>query len=196
MIETILSWDRALFLKINTEWTNPWLDFIMPSWREAKYWVPLYLFIIGFSFYKFGWKIWPWLLTIGVMMTLSDQISSHLIKPLVARPRPCNDEIIGLQVRKLLGYCRNSYSFPSSHAVNHFCIAAYLISTWKPLFGKKMNWFWLWAASIAFGQVYVGVHFPIDVTIGSILGTTIGTLFAYLYNKRIGMPPLRALKAV
>src|SRR5690606_291729 len=126
MIETILSWDRALLLKFNTEWTNACFDLIMPYWREAKYWIPLYLSLVGCSIATLGWRVWPWLLTIGVMMTCSDQISGHLIKPLVARARPCNDEIIGLQVRRLLGYCRNSYSFPSSHAVNHFCIAAFL----------------------------------------------------------------------
>lgn len=191
MLETIIALDKALFLKINTEWTNPVLDAIMPYWREAKTWIFLYIFIAGCTVYKFGYRIWPWLLTIGLMMVVSDQISSSLIKPWVARPRPCNDPEIAHLVRSLLGYCRDSFSFMSSHAVNHFCIATFLIFTLKPYGGKMVYMLWLWAFTIAYGQVYVGVHFPIDVTAGAIMGTLMGYLFATLFLKKIGMPQVR-----
>src|SRR5690606_22041244 len=107
MLDQILELDRALFLKMNTEWTNAAFDVIMPYCREAKYWVPLYLAIIAALLYRFSWKVWPWLLTVVTMMALSDQLSSTVIRALVARPRPCNDAVIGAQVRSLLGYCRD-----------------------------------------------------------------------------------------
>lgn len=191
MLDQILELDRALFLKINAEWTNAAFDFIMPYWREAKYWVPLYLVIIGALLYRFSWKVWPWLLTVGIMMALSDQLSSNVIKPLVARPRPCNDAVIGAQVRSLLGYCRDSFSFTSSHAVNHFCIATFIIYTLKPYWGKLVYLFWLWAFSIIYGQVYVGVHFPVDVFCGSLLGLLLGWSFARMYNRYVGMPVIK-----
>ena len=40
----------------------------------------------------------------------------------------------------------------------------------------------LWAFSIAFAQVYVGVHFPIDVISGAGIGTLIGLLMGYIFK--------------
>ncbi len=194
MLEALLELDRALFLKINTEWTNSVLDNIMPVWREAKTWIPFYILIVVALIYKFGWRIWPWLASVAVMMALSDQISSNLIKPWVARPRPCNDPLIADQVRSLLGYCRDSFSFTSSHAVNHFCIATFIIFTLKSYWGKKVYWLWFWSGSIALGQVYVGVHFPLDVFCGSIIGFLIGYLFSKAFLKFVKMPPVRITK--
>jgi undecaprenyl-diphosphatase len=44
----INTWDRFLFLKINTVWTNPFLDAVLPWWRDSNTWTPLYLFLILF----------------------------------------------------------------------------------------------------------------------------------------------------
>ncbi|WP_371304161.1 phosphatase PAP2 family protein [Citrobacter freundii] len=43
-----------------------------------------------------------------------------------------------------------------------------------------------WAASIAYGQVYVGVHYPLDIFCGALIGTFIGFITANYFNKRIG----------
>jgi len=40
----------------------------------------------------------------------------------------------------------------------------------------------IWAAIIAFSQVYVGVHYPFDVLAGSLLGIMAGTLTGKLFN--------------
>ncbi|RQO30902.1 phosphatase PAP2 family protein [Taibaiella sp. KBW10] len=191
MLAELLELDRSLFLKINTEWTSHFLDLIMPVWRDAKTWLPLYILIVAYLVYRFGLKVWPWFLFVGVMMLCSDQLSSHLIKPWVARIRPCNEPLLQGQVRKVLGYCSGSYSFTSSHAVNHFCIAAFIIFTLRRHTGKAIYLFFPWAFSIAYGQVYVGVHYPLDILCGALLGTGIGYLFATIYNKRLGLPSLR-----
>lgn len=191
MIATLLELDRSLFLKINTEWISHFTDVIMPVWRDAKTWVPLYIVIVVLLFYRFGIRVWPWLITVGLMMLCSDQLSSHLIKPLVARVRPCNEPLLEGQVRRLLGYCSGSYSFTSSHAVNHFCIATFIFFTLKEHTGKWIGILFLWAFSIAYGQVYVGIHYPLDITCGALIGTGIGYLFATLYNRKVKLPPVR-----
>ncbi|MBT5990208.1 MAG: phosphatase PAP2 family protein, partial [Bacteroidetes bacterium] len=66
------------------------------------------------------------------------------------------------------------FSFPSSHATNHFAVAVYLTT----LFYSKWKWILplsiLWAFSISYSQIYVGVHYPVDVVTGALLGTSIG----------------------
>jgi undecaprenyl-diphosphatase len=77
--------------------------------------------------------------------------------------------------------CGSGFSFPSSHAVNHFALAAflYLTTQWIPL---KWRFFWyVWAFSISFAQVYSGVHYPSDVLIGGLIGIYFGNIVAKMY---------------
>ena len=55
---------------------------------------------------------------------------------------------------------------------------------------KHILWLSLaWAATISFAQVYVGVHYPLDILGGAILGTVIGILTGYVF--RLIQPNLR-----
>ncbi|HEY1018851.1 MAG TPA: phosphatase PAP2 family protein [Sediminibacterium sp.] len=190
--ENIWEWlryaDTQLFLKINTEWTNPLLDSIYPWYREANAWVPLYLFLIVFAIMNFKGKALPWILFAVLTATLTDQLSSSFIKNLVERPRPCREELLMGQVRLILNNCSGGYSFPSSHATNHFGFAMFLFLTLRPIMKKWGYVFFIWAATIAYGQVYVGVHYPLDILAGTLLGCLIGYLTGTYFNKRIGLP--------
>ncbi|MBK8354776.1 MAG: phosphatase PAP2 family protein [Saprospiraceae bacterium] len=47
-----------------------------------------------------------------------------------------------------------------------------------------MKWLWiLWALSIGFAQVYVGVHYPLDVLCGFLYGGLIGYISIRLFIK-------------
>ncbi|TCP55591.1 undecaprenyl-diphosphatase [Tumebacillus sp. BK434] len=67
---------------------------------------------------------------------------------------------------------RPSASFPSNHAACGFALAA---AVWllMPLVGACML---LMAAVLAVSRVYVGLHYPSDVTFGAVLGTVIAIL--------------------
>jgi membrane-associated phospholipid phosphatase len=191
-IENIWEWlryaDTQLFLKINTEWTNPLLDSIYPWYREANAWVPLYLFLIVFAIMNFKEKALPWILFAVLTATVTDQLSSSIIKNLIERPRPCREELLLGQVRLILNNCSGGYSFPSSHATNHFGFAMFLFLTLWPIMKKWGYVFFIWAATIAYGQVYVGVHYPLDILGGTLLGCLIGYFTGTYFNKRIGLP--------
>jgi len=179
-------WDSWLFLKINTAWTNSLLDSVYPWWREANTWIPLYLFLLIFGIMNFKKKVIPWLLFVAITLMLSDQISSTFIKNWVARPRPCREEALIGKARLLLDNCSGTFSFPSSHAANHFAFATFLFITLQPVFKKWNYLFFVWAATVAYGQVYVGIHYPLDVIVGGILGCGIGYLTGSLFIKKIG----------
>jgi len=174
--------DTYLFLKINNDWHNSFLDSVYPWWREANTWIPLYLFLIIFLGMNVGKKAGWWILFAVITVVLTDQISAHLIKNLVMRPRPCQDSVLAYHVRLLLSNCSGGFSFPSSHATNHFGFAVFIFLTLKNIIGRWRFAFLFWAASIAYGQVYVGVHYPLDVVCGSVLGIFIGFSTAYIFN--------------
>ncbi len=195
-LTNILDLDRDLFLKINNSWTNSFFDNVFPWWRDASTWMPLYLFLLLFIFINFGWKAWPWLLTLIITVSLTDQLSSNLLKNWVNRPRPCNDETLWMHVHLLINRCPSSGSFPSSHATNHFGVAFFLYITLHKYLGKWSLLFFVWAATISYGQVYVGVHFPLDIIGGAIIGSIVGYLTSSFFIRRIGMPPLISVKKI
>jgi undecaprenyl-diphosphatase len=185
--KSVDDWDKQLFLKLNTVNTNSFLDGIMPWWRQDITWVPLYFFLILFALINFKYKGWLWILFTVTTFAITDQLSSHLIKNLVQRLRPCNDPEIMFKAKLLMQHCSGGYSFTSSHACNHFGVAMFFFITLKPFIGKKANLFLIWAATIAYGQIYVGVHYPLDVVCGTLLGCLVGYAVAKIFTSKINL---------
>ena len=179
------SLDIQFWFYLHSAWRSPFLDAVMPYVRNQFTWAPLYLFLLVFMPYNFGKRGWIWLIGFLLCFALGDIISGGILKPLpyIQRVRPCNDprltEYLHLIVPRSSGW-----SFPSSHATNHFALGTFAAVT---LHGR-LKWLWpipmLWALAVGYAQVYVGVHFPFDVVAGSALGAVIGLFVATLYNKR------------
>ena len=182
MLENLIAFDKEFFLAINQGLSNPVFDWLLPILRNPYTWSPLYLFLIIFFIKHYGKTgvliVACTLITFGI----TDATSSHLIKKTVQRVRPCNDVVFKDQVN-LRARCGSGFSFTSSHATNHFGMAFF----WIVLFRRKWRHaLWLcilWAASIAFSQIYVGVHYPFDIIGGAILGTLIGLGTGYLFKR-------------
>lgn len=177
------SLDLKLWYYLHAIWRNAFLDAVMPYIRNQFTWAPVYLFLLIFMPYNFGRRGWIWLVGFLMCFALGDIISGALLKPWIARVRPCNDprfaELLHLIVPRSSGW-----GFPSSHATNHFALGTFAAVT---LHGR-LRWFWpipmIWALAVGYAQVYVGVHFPMDVFAGSLLGAAIGLLIALIYNRR------------
>mgnify|MGYP001544407000 CR=1 FL=1 len=150
-------------------------DMLMPLFRDKFFWIPLYVFLALLIIRKHKFQA-LYVLGLAVLtIILADQVSAHLIKPLVGRLRPCNDPSIMSLVHNLVD-CGSGYSFVSSHATNHFALAMFFISVFnRPSIRYYIIIpFLFWAGLISFAQVYVGVHYPLDVLCGGLLGIAIG----------------------
>lgn len=178
--------DRLIFLFINGKASHPFLDALAPWWRESITWTPVYFFLLLFAIINYKKNALPWIAMALVTILLSDQISSSVVKPIFTRIRPCNDPDFQQSVRLLLDGCGAGYSFTSSHATNHFALACFLSLTLRDWI-KKYAWvLYLWAASIGYAQIYTGVHYPLDVIGGALLGSFIGYVTAQVYQRYIG----------
>lgn len=172
---------------MNGQWHNSFFDVFFPFIREPTVWVPLYFFLVVFITLNFKIKGWIWVLFFLINVTLSDYVSSTLIKDHFMRLRPCRDPYLAENIRFLVAYCPVSSSFTSSHAVNHFAAAMFIFTTFKKTISEKWAVLFLWAAAISYAQVYVGVHFPVDIFCGAIVGVILGYIPAKIFNSKFGL---------
>jgi membrane-associated phospholipid phosphatase len=179
----LLAKDQALFSLINGKWTNIVFDKLMPWLRTSNNWIPFYAALLIFLFVKWGGRSWKWVVIVVLNVTLTDQISSSFFKPFFHRLRPCADPAIMYKSRLLLDHCSGGFSFTSSHAANHFGLAMLVFMTLQPLFKKYTYLFFVWAAFIGYAQIYVGVHYPLDVLVGAAIGLMVGYGMSKLYLK-------------
>ncbi len=178
MLHYLKNIDYAIFHFINQTISNDIFDIVLPFLRDALNWIPLYLFLGFYLLFKYKIEAIKYVILIVIAFALADSISYHILKPWFCRLRPCHS--LTLHARLVIGHCGGKWSFPSSHASNHMAIALTIVLS--KIFTKKwMNYLWIcWALSIGFAQIYIGVHYPSDITAGFILGILIAYLNYYL----------------
>ncbi len=131
------------------------------------------------------------ILTLGLLIFVADRICSGWVKPTVARWRPTQDPHIMYLVDVVNNYRGGRFGFFSGHACNTFCVATFL--AWLFRYPRLTGVLYFWCATTTFTRLYLGVHYLGDVTVGLLIGITLGSLF-YLgyhwFNKRFGNPKL------
>lgn len=183
MFEYLIHIDHQVFNFINQDLSNSFFDKIMPIIRNKKTWFPLY-FLIAILLIKFKKKEALLIILFSVLCVgLADSISSHIMKPYFERIRPCYLEGFAEQVNLVVSRCSGAFSFPSSHAANHFALGGFLALVLFKTNKYLSHLFIFWAVIICFAQVYVGVHFPFDVFIGALLGILIAYLVYLIFLK-------------
>ena len=81
-------------------------------------------------------------------------------------------------------YPPDKHSFPSGHTMVGFAIS---FSVGSYSFGSAILFYTI-ASLIAFSRVYVGLHYPLDVICGIVLGSVIGMLTNMAFYYMIGLP--------
>lgn len=156
---SLLALDRALFDWLAT-WHAPWLDVVMVVASYLGIAGGVWLAVAGVAFFSPSRRpgAWRLLLAVGLASLMVDGI----IKPLVGRDRP----YVGHDGVRVIYIKTGTPSFPSGHAALSMAGAAAASQIFP---AGRIAW-WILAAAIAISRVYVGVHFPIDILAGTIVG--------------------------
>jgi len=197
-MNNLLQLDTSIFNWINTGWSNPVLDFLMPLITylgDTKY-IWIFILLAGIIqaarsavspeilYDKQKYRIY---LLRGLLLCLIFALIYGLnaavnasLKSIINRPRPFDvyDVIVRVS-RHTQEQLSVNGSFPSGHANNAF----YLAAIFSFIFRGKGFIFYGLAGLVALSRIYLGVHFPADVLTGAVLAC--GITWIMLSFKRV-----------
>jgi len=101
-----------------------------------------------------------------------------VVKYLVQKPRPYTEGDANAVITKPY----DPYSFPSGHSFVAFLLVNFLPETW-PRWAKIASLVYITFVPIA--SVYIGVHYPSDVLVGSLFGLLFPKIFSAKISKNI-----------
>ena len=185
MFQWLLEFDKKIFLYLNSIHSPTW-DSIMVWISGDKSWIPLYIILLIIIIYRERpYRFIFTILFIAIAVGLSDYISV-LIKDLVERPRPTHNVGIAGIVHIVNNYRGGTYGFVSSHAANVFCVATFLAYQFKSY--KWGLFLFVWATVVSYSRIYIGVHYPLDIICGAVLGILLGTqCFVFKMRTAVGI---------
>jgi len=176
-----LNWlDHNLFEWVQTHLRISELDLWISLCRDKHFWLPLYIFLFSFVVFNYKINLVKFTIVIIVLIGLSDQLTSSLIKKKVRRERPCKEAYFSDQFNTPVG-CSGGFSFPSSHASNHMALGTFLYLFFKNRSMYKRRLLLIWPLIVGFAQIYVAVHFPFDVLAGFVIGSFLAIICYYIY---------------
>tara|TARA_R110002050_G_scaffold14313_8_gene45302 strand:- start:2665 stop:3225 length:561 start_codon:yes stop_codon:yes gene_type:complete len=181
MLDKLLTWDRETFIYLNSLGIEKYDQF----WGIAtniSTWIPLYIIFFILLTVKQPKKEGLLKVASVVLLLLFIVLLTGVTKEWVGRLRPSADESLNTLIRIIKG--SEGFSFFSGHSSFSFALTTMVVLFLK----EKVKWIWafyLWPIFLAFSRIYVGVHYPIDLITGAVVGILSAQLFYVIYTKFI-----------
>ncbi len=172
------AYDAAIFLKVNSMSPGRWVDGALAALSRfihyGEGWAAVVLVIVLVDLRR-GLHVavetlpalWATMLTVNLVL-------KHYFR----RRRP----FIAFVKARVIGPRPKDFSFPSGHAAAGFAGAALLslhLPAWAPLF-------YLFAVTVSFSRIYLGVHYPSDVVFGGAAGALLALGYHALMRVLLG----------
>ena len=188
LLERIEHYDQQLLIVLNNL-NSPFWDDTMLLLTDKWIWIPMYILFLFFIFKKLG-KRNGLIALLGAFFLIyfCDRGSVVLFKEVFQRFRPCHNSELYQYLHIVKEYCGGQFGFVSSHATNSFGLVGYILGILSP----RNHWKILlifWASLVAYTRVYLGVHYPLDILGGALLGMALGialgkTLKYYFFTSK------------
>ncbi len=181
MLERILQWDQETFVYLNGLGIERY-DAFWSAVTNISTWTPLFILFFLLILWKHPKREALLMTLTTVVLLLSVLWLTDFTKEYVARLRPNNNEEINTLIRILRS--PTNYSFFSGHAATSFSITTLMFLFLRPKF-RWVALFYLWPLLFAFSRIYVGVHYPVDILVGAMVGAMLALLFFTFYRRVI-----------
>ena len=183
------TFDHNLFLWLNFDGGEA-MDFIMKTISGTPMWTPLYLFILIFVWRKYGWqRMLGFVVCLALAIGFSDIICGifkhsgplkHLWESFPVRLRPMYEPALRDLIHIPFGGS-GRYGTVSAHAATTVALA------WFSALAIRKKWYdWVIAISvilICYSRIYLACHFPMDILLGTVVGTVCGLSMFFLWKK-------------
>ena len=196
MIDKLIHIDTEILLAING-WHAPWADRLMWIVSAKETWIPLYLLLVGLLVWRYrkpAVTSVKWLqkvpvgvvviVVIGLAVGAADFIASGILKDLVARPRPTRVPELEGMLHLVNGYRSGQYGFVSSHAANTMACGLLFSLIWRNKIATVG--LMLWVTVNCYSRMYLGVHYPLDILGGLMVGVLMAVV-AYQVLLKLGV---------
>ena len=196
VLERLVHIDTEVLLAING-WHAPWADTLMWIISAKTTWIPLYLLLVGLLVWRYrkpAMTSVKWLQKVPVCVVMivvialavgaADFIASGILKDLVARPRPTRVPELEGVLHLVNGYRSGQYGFVSSHAANTMASGLLFSLIWRNKIATVG--LMLWVAVNCYSRMYLGVHYPLDILGGLIVGALMAVV-AYQVLLKLGV---------
>ena len=156
------------------------------NYSQLRSWIPLSAALVGYTVF---WHQGSWrerlglVLVIAAMLTFTDQLSSGIIKPLAARPRPSHNLLLAPMLHYVNGYHGGQYGFVSGHATNICCLVTFLGYLYRNKIMRAV--LAAFAVTICYSRIYLGVHYLGDILCGALLGIVVARVVIALCPPRL-----------
>jgi undecaprenyl-diphosphatase len=157
-------------------WLNPVFEGLSYAGRLGLLWMGLAL-VLALFWRKFG------VLGLTIVAVALADASANGLKSVFDRQRPS----LRYHEPEPLVTVPASGSFPSGHAATSFAAATMLSFA----FPRLAPLLFVLALAVGFSRVYVGVHYPLDIVGGAVLGTLVATALRLLVRARQRSPRVR-----
>lgn len=184
MMENILNLDSEFLIYLNNLGSNNW-DLLWLTLTNKLTYTAFFLFVIYLIFKNFSIKQSLFiLLSIAMLILLTDQFT-NVIKDSFQRLRPCRDDTLNFLLRSIEVRC-GKYGFFSAHASNSIAVSVFLFKLFSNNNYTVLNYFLLlWVIVFSYSRIYLGVHYPLDIIFGLIVGFVFGILSYKIAEKLI-----------
>lgn len=171
-MEELIHFDKQLLLAVNGS-DSLLLDYIIMTLTTATTWIPLYLSLLYVVLKSNARREVLFIVASAALcVLLAGTVDDTIVKPLVARWRPTHDPEIGALVDVVDNYRGGNYGFFSAHAANTFSIALFF----SLLMRRRLLVVTMVCYSLinCYTRLYLGVHYPGDITVGLLWGALVG----------------------
>ena len=179
-MDELLALDQRLLLALNGSDSLYW-DNVMWLITRTATWLPLGLVLLFIVAKNCRLRqVLLFILAVGVLILITDRVSSGLVKPYVQRLRPTHAPSLSGMVDLCRGYRGGLYGFFSSHAANTFGLCTFIslvLRHWRSTLSLIV-----WAMLSSYSRIYLGVHYPGDILCGMLFGIAVGWGMYVIYH--------------
>ncbi len=170
-----MAWELKFMMWADGWWSLPVLDYLLP-----------WLTYLGSHFALIFFILLSWMITRQrkvlrhlVLLYAIQSAVIYSLKFLIHRQRPFLFLEMASKLSKGPGEILDP-SFPSAHAAFSFMMAV-LLARWFPRYRVI---FYIVAGFIGWTRIYLGLHYPTDVIVGTLLGYGITRVYIFYFSRR------------